>query len=86
MSQHGKALDEQTPLLPPGPTVVDAVDDSVRHVDANVRLGKDEKKKVSVLQGACCVVALGLLVFLQGMRCLTWTSYMMYSGPILLEP
>ena len=57
---------ERAPLLGPQPSTVD---DSNEVADDNAILVKDEARQtISVARGTFCVIALGGLIFLQGMQ------------------
>lgn len=62
MSATTKQADEQAPLLGPQPSTVDAGNEHLP--DSEV---EDDSGRISVARAAICVVALGSLIFLQGM-------------------
>lgn len=66
MPQDGAAPSERDPLLPPQPSTVDtSIETPKKGQD-----GEQEKPERSItrVKGFLCVVALGCLIFLQGIR------------------
>lgn len=62
MSATTKAADERAPLLGPQPSTVDAGNEYLPESEV-----EDDSGRISVVRAAICVVALGSLIFLQGM-------------------
>jgi hypothetical protein len=62
MISYAKPADEREPLLGPQLSSVDA---SNEHIPENEI--EDDSGRISALRAAICVVALGSLIFLQGM-------------------
>ena len=63
MSPNTKVADERAPLLGPQPSTVDAGNEYLP--DSEI---EDDSGRISVSRAAICVVALGSLIFLQGMQ------------------
>ena len=63
MSSNTKVADERAPLLGPQPSTVDAGNEYLP--DSEI---EDDSGRISVSRAAICVVALGSLIFLQGMQ------------------
>lgn len=63
MSAITKPVDERAPLLGPQPSTVDAGNEYLPDTEI-----EDDSGRISVARAAICVVALGSLIFLQGMQ------------------
>lgn len=63
MSAITKPADERAPLLGPQPSTVDAGNEYLPESEV-----EDNSGRISVVRAAICVVALGSLIFLQGMH------------------
>jgi hypothetical protein len=61
MSATTKPVDERAPLLGPQPSTVDAGNEYLPDTEI-----EDDSGRISVARAAICVVALGSLIFLQG--------------------
>lgn len=61
MSATTKPVDERAPLLGPQPSTVDAGNEHLPESEV-----EDDSGRISVARAAICVVALGSLIFLQG--------------------
>jgi hypothetical protein len=66
MSATTKPVDERAPLLGPQPSTVDASNEYLPDTEI-----EDDSGRIFVARAAICVVALGSLIFLQGMH-LNW--------------
>lgn len=69
MSPNTKVADERAPLLGPQPSTVDAGNEYLP--DSEI---EDDSGRISVSRAAICVVALGSLIFLQGMQSISKAS------------